>query len=404
MVYTSYADLAAAETEGVDYSRTAIEPTGATWAAIAIHGGGIEPGSGEMAFEVAGSRMRYYEFKGIKTSGNSVLHITSTLFDEPQAVGVVDDSLRTLSFHGYAGPDGVEETAIGGLDTALVARVTAALQLRGFTVITAPSEISGADPANICNENASAAGVQLEMSNALRASFFPNGDLSRTMRDSGQRTALFYEYATAVQSAYEGRGMVSQGSINASRYTLLTAPAADVDLTATVATDKLAVGGSHFVALAGRYADTSNSYLARIEFTTTQTVALTIRKRLAGVESSLAGGTVAGLIHAAGTRFGVRLQITGSALKARVWLASTPEPTTWNVETTDASLTAAGQIGTRSILSSANTNVLPVVASWDDLLVEGPQRFEVTRSVNGVVKAHASGTDVRLAASPIVPL
>lgn len=404
MVYTSYAELAAAETEGVDYSRTAVEPTGATWASIAIHGGGIEPGSGEMAFEVAGSRMRYYEFKGLKPSGNSALHITSTLFDEPQCVDVVDDSIRTLSFHGYSGTDGLAETAIGGLDTALVARVTAALKLRGFRVVTAPSEISGTDPANICNENASTAGVQLEMSRAQREAFFPGGDLSRAMRESGQRTDLFYEYATAVQSAYEGRGMVSQGSINVSRYTLLTAPAADVDLTATVATDVLAVGGSHFVALVGRYADTSNSYLARVEFTTAQAVALTIRRRLTGTETSLAGGTVAGLTHAAGTRFAVRFQITGSTLKARVWLASAPEPTTWNVETTDSNLTAAGQIGTRSILSTANSNTLPVVASWDDLLVAGPQRFEVQRSVNGIVKAHSAAADVRLYPPPITPL
>ncbi|MFJ9031086.1 hypothetical protein ACIRQP_21655 [Streptomyces sp. NPDC102274] len=80
------------------------------------------------------------------------------------------------------------------------------------------------------------------------------------------------------------------------------------------------------------------------------------------------------------------------------------EPGAWTVETTDTSLTAAGQIGTRSILSTANTNSLPVIATWGDVLVQGPQRFTVTRSVNGIVKAHNGGTDVRLAVPTITAL
>lgn len=45
-LYATYAALAAAEVEGVGYSRTAVAPAGATWSSIAIHGGGIETGSG----------------------------------------------------------------------------------------------------------------------------------------------------------------------------------------------------------------------------------------------------------------------------------------------------------------------------------------------------------------------
>ncbi|MFE9886285.1 poly-gamma-glutamate hydrolase family protein [Streptomyces scopuliridis] len=402
--YPNYAALAAAEVEGVDYSRTAVTPAGATWCSIAIHGGGIEAGSGELAREVAGTRMRYYEFAGLKNANNVDLHITSTNFDEPMGMALVTGARRCLSFHGYTGTTGIPDTALGGLDAALVDRVRNALEARGFTVVSAPSEIAGTDPLNICNKTSTGTGVQLELSRAQRAAFFPNGDLSRTMRESGQRTPAFYEYAAAVKSAFTGQGIVSMGSINVSRHTLLPAPAANVDLTATVSTDQLAVGGSHYLNLVGRYADASNSYLARLDFTTTATVALTIRKRLAGTETSLAGGTVTGLTHAAGTRFAVRLQITGSTLRAKAWPASLKEPADWTVETTDTSLTAAGQIGMRSILSSANTNTLPVIASWSDFLVQGPQRFTVTRSINGIVKPHAVTTGVRLAVPTITAL
>lgn len=396
-LYASYAALAAAETEGVDYSRTSATPTGATWAAIAIHGGGIEAGSGEMARELADSGMRYYEFAGLKSSGNTDLHITSTVFDEPIGVALVAGSARCLSFHGYAGTAGVAETAVGGLDDDLVDRVTQALTDAGFAVITAGSEISGTDPDNICNETSTGAGVQLEMSRAQREAFFPGGDVSRAMRDSGQRTDPFYRYAAALRSVHTGHGLVRQGSVNASRYALITAPSADLDLTATVATDALAAGGSHFLALVGRYADASNSYLARLEFTTTQTVALTIRRRLAGTETSLGGGTVTGLTHAAGRQFAVRLQISGGTLRAKVWLASQGEPMFWTIEATDTSLTAAGQLGIRCILSTANTNTLPVTASWGDVRIVSPQLLVVERGINGISKPLTAGAVIDLA-------
>lgn len=199
-LYANYAALAAAKVEGVDYTRTAIVRNGSIWSSIAIHGGGIEAGSGEMATAVADKLMSSYVFAGIMASGNTDLHITSTNFDEPIGVALVAQSRKTLSFHGFAGTAGVKETAIGGRDTATIALLTARLTAAGFTVITTPSEIGGDDPANICNENLSKAGVQIEMSLAQRQAFFPGGDTSRTMRESGQRTAEFWTYVSVMRT------------------------------------------------------------------------------------------------------------------------------------------------------------------------------------------------------------
>ncbi|MCI4045483.1 poly-gamma-glutamate hydrolase family protein [Streptomyces sp. TRM75563] len=406
--YADFAALAAAETEGVDFTRTAITPAGATWAAIAVHGGSIEGGSGEVARELSrgGQSMAYYEFAGIKPSGNTSLHITSTNFDEPTGLALVGGVRRCLSLHGYVGTAGRAETALGGLDADLVARVTDALTRAGFLVTTAPSEIAGTNPDNICNKTSASAGVQLEMSRALRDSFFPPGMNTRSGRDSGARTEAFHRYVSALRAAYMGRGLVSMGSANVSRYCLMPAPSADVDLTATVATDALAVGGGHFVALVARYLDGSNSYLARVEFSTAQAVIVTLRKRVSGSESFLTQHTT-GLAHAPDRRFVIRFQVAGAALRAKVWPDGDPEPAGWQVETTDPDLTAAGQIGMRSILSSANSNTLPVVASWGDLngrSSAGVQYFTVQRATNGIVKPHAVGTDVRLAQPTTVAL
>ncbi|MFJ7269434.1 poly-gamma-glutamate hydrolase family protein [Streptomyces sp. NPDC099050] len=406
MVYTSYADLAAAETEGVDYSRTAVTPTGATYAAIAIHGGGIEAGTSEMAYEVSGggTTMAYSDFKGLKTSGNTALHITSTLFDEPLAVALVAASSRTISFHGYAGVDGYAETALGGLDEELGARIRKALLSAGFRVTDAPSEIAGSDPTNICNENLRTAGVQLEISRAQREAFFPNGDLSRTMRDSGQRTATFYRYAAAVQNAVIGYGLVSLTSINVARYVTLDSPGANADIMATVATDKLATGGGHFCSLAARWTDSNNMYLARVEFSTTQTVLLTLRKRVSGTETSLAGTFTTPYTHAVDRRFWIRFEVAGTTLQARVWPVTHPDPGAWQLTATDTDISADAEIGTRSILSSANSNTLPVTVAWGDFQVPTPQRMTVTRSTNGITKSHASGADLRLAQPAIAAL
>lgn len=402
--YASYAALAAAETEGVAYERRSVPVTGATWTAIAIHGGGIEAGSGEMARYVAAGRMHHYEFAGIKPSGNFDLHVTSTNFDEPIAQGIVTAARRCLSFHGYTGTPGVAETSLGGLDTATAGRISDALTRAGFRVITAAQEINGSDPLNIANKTTIGAGVQLEMSAALRASFFPNGDTSRAMRDSGQRTAAFYAYAAAVLSAYNGQGAVSQGSINVSRWTTMPWPSPDLDIAATMATDKLAVGGSHFLHLAGRMLDTDNAYLARVAFNTDQTITLTVRKRVGATETLLATAPSAGLVHAAGRRFVARFQVTGSTLNAKIWQDGTAEPAAWSVTTTDPSLTLAGAIGTRSILSTTNTNTLPVIASYDDFRFTPAQTMTVVRSVNGITKPQKQGADVRLAHPSVIAL
>ncbi|MGV9803955.1 poly-gamma-glutamate hydrolase family protein, partial [Mycobacterium sp. NPDC003449] len=110
-LYASYTALAAAQVEGVDYERRSVPVTGSRWCSIAIHGGGIEPGSGEAARAVGAGLMSHYEFAGIKAANNSDLHVTSTNFDEPTCQSLVTGSLRCLSFHGYAGVTGLAETS-----------------------------------------------------------------------------------------------------------------------------------------------------------------------------------------------------------------------------------------------------------------------------------------------------
>ncbi|MGW3110563.1 hypothetical protein [Streptomyces sp. NPDC001091] len=205
-------------------------------------------------------------------------------------------------------------------------------------------------------------------------------------------------------SVSSGVGRVSQTNINTGRYIVLPAPTADVDVVVSTSTSALATGGPHYVGLVARYADSSNLYFARLAFGTDQSIKLVLQKRLSALQTDLASATL-GITHAANTLYRIRFQVQGSTLRARAWRAADPEPaSTWHVIATDTSLTAVGQVGVRSILDSANSNSLPVTASYDDFALLNPQKFTVTRAVNGIVKAQLAGADLRLAHSPRVAL
>jgi hypothetical protein len=192
------------------------------------------------------------------------------------------------------------------------------------------------------------------------------------------------------------QGLHSLGSVNVSRYSVTALAAADVDMRVEVATSALATGGPQYAHLVARYADTSNLYSARLAFNTDQTLTLVIQRRVGGVQTDLTSVAVPGT-HAASTFFVIRFQLQGAVLRARAWPLAEAEPGVWYATVTDGSHSAAGSVGVRSTLDGLNTNVLPVTVTYDDCQVTNPQTMTVTRSINGVVKSHSAGEDVRLA-------
>jgi hypothetical protein len=141
--------------------------------------------------------------------------------------------------------------------------------------------------------------------------------------------------------------------------------------------------------------DSENMYMARLEFLTTNAIVLVIRKIVANVGTTI-GGVTLSATHVAGTFIRVRFQVKGSALKAKAWPATEVEPPTWDIEVTDSSIVLPHSLGTRSIRTTGNTNAASVEIRYDNFAVVNPQKWTVTRSVNGCVKAHTASTDGRL--------
>jgi phage replication-related protein YjqB (UPF0714/DUF867 family) len=197
--YRNFADLAAHEKKGLDF-RIRLDECHGRAAVIAPHGGGIEPGTSELAEAIAGDELSFYAFDGLKKRGNGVLHITSSHFDEPHAVALVGASPAVVALHGELDcPDQV--AFLGGLDKELGKHIQTGLEVAGFVVrIHDDPNLQGVDKTNICNRGRSGHGVQLELSRPLRDSFFPSFD----RRGRQKRTQQGDRFVDAMRRAILG--------------------------------------------------------------------------------------------------------------------------------------------------------------------------------------------------------
>lgn len=166
-----------------------------------------------------------------------------------------------------------------------------------------------------------------------------------------------------------------------------------VDLYCTLTAVAASTGASQLVGVLGRYTDINNLYEARLELATSGAWTLSIRKRVASVETQL-GTFPTGLTFSSSPSVRVRFKLNGTDLRAKAWASTGREPSGWDIQVTDSSL-SNGQTGVKSVRASGNTNA-NAEFRFDDFDMINRQEFTVTRSRNGVVKPLALGDDVRL--------
>jgi phage replication-related protein YjqB (UPF0714/DUF867 family) len=161
---------------------------------VAPHAGGIEPGTSEIARALADADLSYYLFEGKKRKGNKTLHLTSSNFDEPGGLALMRRADRVVAVHGERGK--AEVAYLGGLDRALRLTLQQALRIGGYDAREHPDPmLQGLDKRNICNAGRLGEGLQLELSDGLRKSFFES--LSRIGRT--RTKARLYEFSAIVR-------------------------------------------------------------------------------------------------------------------------------------------------------------------------------------------------------------
>lgn len=182
-----YQDLAALQADNVpgrDYSREVYD-RGSQVSVFAIHGGDIELATARLARAIAGAEYNLYIFNGWLGEDSRKLHITSTRFDDPEAVRLATSAVLGISLHGQA--DRGEWVCVGGANVAGGKIMADELSAAGFEAQTPCARLPGTNPKNLVNK-AATGGVQLEITIRL---------LNRLERS--QNTAA--KFAQAVRSA-----------------------------------------------------------------------------------------------------------------------------------------------------------------------------------------------------------
>lgn len=146
--------------------------------------------------------------------------------------------------------------------------------------------------------------------------------------------------------------------------------AADVNIAGQVSFDRLPIGGNAFAYIVAR-SDASNAYRTTIRLATNGAIYAKLTKSINNAQSDVAAEVNTGVTLAAGSPLGFRLRIVGGHLQFRVWDATGAEPSTWNREADDASISAAGSVGLRAYAATAVTNG-PVQVSFDNYEVRVP--------------------------------
>jgi len=194
--YTSFAELVRNTQEGKDFRRV-IEWRRSCVAIVAPHGGGIEPGTSEVARALAGDKFALYCFEGLRPNGNDELHVTSHCFDDPACIQLVEQMQVVVAVHGCAGED--KAVYVGGLDDGLKSRLIQTLQRTGFRAGPSSGELAGCYVDNICNRGRLGQGVQLEITEGLRRAMF--ADLTWKGRET--RTPVLGWFVEAVRRELE---------------------------------------------------------------------------------------------------------------------------------------------------------------------------------------------------------
>jgi phage replication-related protein YjqB (UPF0714/DUF867 family) len=153
---------------------------------MAIHGGGVEAGTSEIALATAGFHPAtlmpsvdglgthdFWLFEGLLPQGNGRLHVTASNYDEPIATELVRNARRCISLHGCSDAQADGRIQLGGLDVELrdiVLEELTAAHIKA-EIATNPM-LDGSRPDNIANKTLIGGCAQLEMGTSFRSGLY----------------------------------------------------------------------------------------------------------------------------------------------------------------------------------------------------------------------------------------
>lgn len=269
----------------------------------------------------------------------------------------------------------------------------------GFTVTTASQAITGIGldcGINPCGIPSAILYNQLQWSLPVLTGLAQDS-YTRTVVNgfgSADRGGPYTLTATAAEYAVNGSaGVVTPAAASVNTFAILPNIAYDADMTmVTSASTTILTGTSVRAHLVARYTNLSNYYAAFIQTNPATGISIVaLEKNVGGSGAILGTADISRGIDNA-NKLKLRFQIQGQFLKVKAWSPYLPEPTGWQLEISDSSLTFGTGVGVGGQSRSATGNSIVI----DDFLVQPPdssrsyyelQRMDSITSWQTIMKA-----------------
>ncbi len=186
MPFNSFAELVLNTVKGEDYDIVVVKRDAGT-SIVAIHGGQIEPPTGELARAIAAEDCNLYTFCGLRADSAAQLRIPVNRYDEMRLQALMEHSQEALALLGAEGD--APKVHLGGRNQALKRVLSDHLEAAGFEVAGPVSPGAAHDPTRFYNRPANG-GVQMELSSGLRQALLP-----------GPQTPCFGALVDAIRAA-----------------------------------------------------------------------------------------------------------------------------------------------------------------------------------------------------------
>ena len=174
-------------------------------------------------------------------------------------------------------------------------------------------------------------------------------------------------------------------SVGVGRHTITPGSYTDVRVAGTVSIPVNPLGASIRTSATTRYTDQNNHYQFSAVHAVAGGVSLSIIKRVGGTETTIAS-TLTNFTVSPNRQFRLIGESVGTRHRLTLWSTSGPADSTV-LEVSDSTFTAAGNAGFRSILTSGNTNTLPVTVSFDAVRVNELTTATLTSGTANIVAA-----------------
>ena len=197
--YRDFSELVLYATKGKDY-RIDILDRGVGITVTAIHGGGIEPLTSELAAAIAGGEYNLYDLRGLRRVGNEELRVPVARFEEMRLRGLLSRSRLAVSVQGADGSE--PAIGVGGRNRRLRQLVADSLTEAGFAVHKPLTPAPSHDPTLFFNTPTDG-GIQIEFTRGLRESMVGGPLVGLDWEEQATRSELLQRCVLVIRSALD---------------------------------------------------------------------------------------------------------------------------------------------------------------------------------------------------------